>query len=175
MWYIHENRDWKRAEAKPQRQGPYILEVEEEGLYGFKLIARNSQGRGESPPRAGDPPQVWVLVDLTRPAVKIRAARLMQEPDGSKLELAWTVADKNLGRWPVTLLYAEQPEGPWLLLAANLECTGSCQKKLPPTMPKRFLVRVEAIDIAGNLGADQTREFFEMEQAPSRVSILKID
>jgi hypothetical protein len=60
-------------------------------------------------------------------------------------------------------------------MVANLERTGTCQKRLPPNMPKRFLVRVEAVDIAGNIGVDQTRQFLELEAAPSRVSILKID
>jgi hypothetical protein len=175
LWYIHENREWKKPDAAPQKQGPYVVEVDGEGLYGFKLIARNSQGGGEPAPRAGDAPQIWVLVDLTKPAVKINAAKVLQDGDCSRLELSWAARDKNLGHRPVTILYAERPEGPWLPMVANLERTGTCQKRLPPNMPKRFLVRVEAVDIAGNIGVDQTRQFLELEAAPSRVSILKID
>ena len=175
LWYIHENREWKKPDAAPQKQGPYVVEVDGEGLYGFKLIARNSQGGGEPVPRAGDPPQIWVLVDLTKPGVKIHAAKVLQDGECSRLELSWAARDKNLGHRPVTILYAERPEGPWLPMVANLERSGTCKKRLPPNMPKRFLVRVEAVDIAGNVGADQTRQFLELEAAPSRVSILKID
>src|SRR5207302_5597310 len=64
LWYMHENREWKKPDAPLQKQGPFVLEGDGEGLYGFKLIARNSQGRGDAPPLAGDMPQVWVLVDL---------------------------------------------------------------------------------------------------------------
>jgi hypothetical protein len=175
LWYMHENREWKKPDAPLQKQGPFVLEVDGEGLYGFKLIARNSQGRGDAPPRAGDTPQVWVLVDLTKPAVRINSARLLLEAEGGKLELSWIATDKNLAGRPVTVLYAEQPNGPWLPLIANLESSGMLLKKLPASMPKRFLVRVEAIDIAGNLGADQTHEFLGVEQPPTQVSILKID
>jgi hypothetical protein len=175
LWYVHDNREWRKPDATPQKQGPYVVEVDSEGLYGFKLIARNSQGHGEPAPRPGDAPQVWVLVDLTKPAVKISSAKVLQEADGARLEVAWSATDKHLIRRPATLLYAEQPEGPWQPLVANLESSGTLQKKLPLTMPKRFVVRVEALDIAGNVGGDQTREFLELEQTRSRVSILRID
>jgi hypothetical protein len=175
LWYIHESREWKKPEARLQKQGPYVLEVDGEGLYGFKLIARNSQGAGEPPPQPGDAPQVWVLVDVTKPTVRIHSARILRDVDGPKLELSWTATDKNLAYRPVTLLCAEQPEGPWLPMVANLESTGSFQKRLPPNMPRRFLVRAEAIDIAGNVGTDQTRAYLEVETAPSQVSILNIN
>ena len=175
LWYMHENREWKKPDAPLQKQGPFVLEVDGEGLYGFKLIARNSQGRGDAPPLAGDMPQVWVLVDLTKPAVRINTARLLLDAEGGKLELSWIATDRNLAGRPVSVLYAEQASGPWQPLVANLESSGMLLKKLPASMPKRFLVRVEAIDIAGNLGADQTHEFLGVEQPPTHVSILKID
>ena len=43
------------------------LQVSEEGLYGFTLVAHNGVGGGKEPPHAGDLPQIWVLVDQTKP------------------------------------------------------------------------------------------------------------
>ena len=64
---------------------------------------------------------------------------------------------------------------PWLPLAANLESTGSHQTRLPPTMPRRFLLRMEATDLSGNIGTDQIRDLIEVDQSQPHVSILKID
>jgi hypothetical protein len=175
LWYTRNHRDWKKPDILPQRQGPYVVEVEDEGLYGFTLVARNNLGHGEPAPKAGDLPQVWVLVDLTAPVVKILSATVATESDGPKLAVAWTATDKYMGRRPVTLLYAEQPEGPWVPLAANLESVGSCQIKVPSCMPRRFLLRTEATDLAGNIGTDQIHNVVEIDQSQPRVSISKID
>ncbi|HMC88025.1 MAG TPA: hypothetical protein VKI17_00690 [Gemmataceae bacterium] len=175
LWYTRNHRDWKRPDILPQRQGPYVVEVEDEGLYGFTLVARNNLGHGEPAPKPGDLPQVWVLVDLTAPVVKILSATVATESDGPKLAVAWTATDKYMGRRPVTLLYAEQPEGPWVPLAANLESVGSCQIKVPSCMPRRFLLRMEATDLAGNIGTDQIHNVVEIDQSQPRVSISKID
>src|SRR5262249_53061876 len=146
-----------------------------EGLYGFTLIARNSLGHGEPPPKSGDLPQVWVLVDMTAPVVKITSATVVPEIDGPKLTVSWTATDKYMSRRPVTLSWAEQPDGPWTPLAANLEGVGTYQMKLATTMPRRILLRVEATDLAGNIGTDQTHEVLEVDMSQPRVAILKID
>jgi hypothetical protein len=42
-------------------------------------------------------------------------------------------------------------------------------------MPRRFLLRMEATDLAGNIGTDQIHNVVEIDQSQPRVSISKID
>src|SRR5437660_779505 len=107
LWYTRDHQEWIKPNVVPQLHGPYVVEVPEEGLYGFTLIAHNSLGHGEPPPKAGDLPQVWVLVDLTAPVVKINSAGIVTDADGPKLTVAWTATDRFMACRPVTLSYAE--------------------------------------------------------------------
>jgi hypothetical protein len=176
LWCTQNTRDWQKPEAPPQRRGPYVVEVDQEGLYGFTLVGKNSLGGGgREPPRPGELPQIWVVVDLTKPVVKITGARIELAGQDSRLQVTWKASDKNMGRRPITLLYAEHAGGPWLPLAANLDNSGSYAAKLPTSMPSRFLVRVEAIDQAGNVGADQLAEPVYHDLSRPRVSIVGVE
>jgi hypothetical protein len=175
LWYTQDSRTWTKPDAPPQQKGPYFIEVSEEGLYGFTLVAHNGLGGGKEPPRPGDLPQIWVLVDQTKPDVHITEARVMMGADGARLHVGWKATDKNLGQRPITLYYAEKADGTWMPLAANLENTGSYSGKLPPGTPNRVLIRVAAMDLAGNLGTDQTAEPICVDHSQPRVSILDID
>jgi hypothetical protein len=175
LWFTQDSRTWTKPEAPAQQKGPYFIEVSEEGLYGFTLVAHNGIGGGKEPPHAGDLPQIWVLVDQTKPAVHITSAKVTVTGDGPRLQVAWKASDKNLGQRPITLYYAEKADGPWLPVAANLENKGTFAGKLPPGAPNRFLVRVAAIDLAGNIGTDQTAEPVLVDRSQPRVSILDID
>ena len=43
-----------------QRELPFAVTVQEEGMYGFRLVPRTGSGGGKAPPAAGDPAHVWV-------------------------------------------------------------------------------------------------------------------
>jgi hypothetical protein len=157
LWYTQDagGRNWQKyreEEAKP----PFVFDVNGEGLYGFTLVVRSGVGLSDRPPQVGDAPQLWVEVDLTKPVVHIGNVDVGRGPDSGRLTIAWTATDKNLGRQPISLSYAEQAGGTWTPIAANLENTGRYVWQMPPGIPYRFLVRVEATDKAGNVGSDET-------------------
>src|SRR5262249_23768586 len=79
-------------------------------------------------------------------------------------------------RQPITLSYAEQVGGPWRTIAANIENTGSFEWHPPTTgAAGRFLVRVEAIDDAGNVGVAQTPRPVLLDGSRPSVSILNVE
>jgi hypothetical protein len=173
LWYTRDGRAWQRDDGPPQLRSPYVMEVQEEGVYGLSLIPCN--GGPKAPlPQTGDPPQFWVLVDWTRPTVTV----LGVEPDLRKkaLTVRWSAADDHLAPRPITLSYAEQPGGPWLPLAANLKNTGSFWGPLPPAMPPRFFFRVEAADQGGNVGEARTLTPVVLDPSPppNKVQILGV-
>src|SRR5262249_31386977 len=142
LWYTQDgSKTWKKRDVPPQTQPPYIIEVNDEGLYGFTLLAKNGIGLSKDPPQAGDLPQVWVEVDLTKPVVHLSAVNARCSGKSQCVVIHWTAADKNLGPRPITLSYALKPEGPWNPIATNLENTGRYEWPLPADVPCRFLIR----------------------------------
>jgi hypothetical protein len=155
VWGSQDLKTWKKYDAVTQKGKAYTIEVREEGLYGFTLLAR-AAGGGKDGPAPGEPPQVWVAVDCTRPVVQFMGAELNILARAPTLVIRWSAADRNLGPRPVTLLYAERPEGPWMLLADNVENTGRYEWPLPAALPAALFLRVQAADLMGNVGLAQT-------------------
>jgi hypothetical protein len=175
LWYTRDGKTWTKYDGAPQRQPPFIVDVPEEGLYGFTLVARSGVGLGRQPPKAGELPQVWVEVDLTRPDVHLLATETSYSAGTHNLTVRWSATDKNLAARPITLLYAEQPEGPWTLIAAHIENSGQYTGPLVPGVPNRIYVRVEAADLVGNVGAANSQSPVVIDLSQPAVSILTVE
>jgi len=180
LWLTRDGRNWQKfkedtgnGQAGPQP--PFIVEIGEEGQYGFTLLARSGVGLGERPPQVGDPPQVWVEVDLTKPQVRILNVDPPRSVDDRNLTISWSASDKNLGRQPITLSYAEQVDGLWTPIASNLENTGRHVWPMPANVPFRLYVRVEAADRAGNVGSAQTANPILVDLSKPKVNILNVE
>jgi hypothetical protein len=175
LWYTQDGKQWKMCEVVP-KSPPYVVEVEEEGRYGFTLVARSGAGLATRRPVSGDEPQVWVLVDQTTPDVQlIEVAPTAAGRSGNALTIRWKAADANFGRVPITLSYAERSDGPWQTIAANVANTGHYTWQLPQGLPSQFLVRVEAVDLAGNVGAMQTPTPVVLDCATPTAAILSVE
>ena len=175
VWCTRDGRSWKKLETVLEGKSPITVDVPEEGLYGFTLLARNGVGLGKRAPRTGEAPQVSVEVDLTRPVVRFLGAQPEGDAADRQLVVSWRAADRNLSPRPIALSYAERTEGPWEPIAARLENSGRYVWKLPPTVPLRFLVRVEATDLAGNVGVAQTPTPVLMDQSQPEISIRTVE
>jgi hypothetical protein len=174
LWYTRDGRKWDKCPIGAQRTSPYVLEVKEEGLYGITLVASSGIGLKKRPPRPGDNPQVWIDVDVTKPVVRIAGCTVGAGPEADNLTITWRAQDKHMGERPISLSYAETADGPWSSIAANVENTGSYVWKMPSNVPQRLIVRVEATDLAGNVGMAQTREPVLIDLAKPTVSILSV-
>jgi len=155
LWCTRDSRSWKRYETAFQHQHAHIVEVREEGLYGFTLVARSGAGLSKDAPKAGDQPQIWVMVDLTRPVVNLEGVEISLMAKSPALVIRWNAQDRNFASRPISLLIADQPTGPWTTIASGLENTGRFDW-VPPGTPRRAYLRVEAVDQAGNVGAADT-------------------
>lgn len=179
LWYTQDPaaKTWNRyrEEKGNPPQPPFMVEVEGEGLYGLTLVVRSGVGLADRPPQVGEQPQTWVEVDLTKPAVKLGAIDVGRGADLGRLTVHWTATDKNLGSQPVTLTYAEQPAGPWKPIQAKVENSGRFVWQMPPDVPYKFFVRVEAIDKAGNVGADETTQPVIVDLAQPKGVIVNVE
>ncbi|HTU92713.1 MAG TPA: hypothetical protein VMF69_21715 [Gemmataceae bacterium] len=183
IWGTTDMRTWKKYDTTTRSPSSLSVEVKDEGLYGFTMIARDKGETAKSQPPSAEPPQVWVAVDLTKPVVQLLGAELKTQAGTPSLLIRWSAKDRNFGSRPITLLYAERVDGPWRPIAANLENSGRYEGPLPPNLPASMHVRVQAADLMGNLGTTQPTTLLlpgpssaRAARAPrSAVSILSVD
>lgn len=182
IWGTTDMQSWKKYEAAARLPSSLAVEVKDEGLYGFTMIARSKDESANTQPPAGMPPQVWVAVDLTNPVVQLFDAEVNVQAQTPSLVVRWNAKDRNFGPRPITLMYAEHPEGPWRPIAANLENSGRYEGCLPPHLADIVYVRVQAVDLMGNIGTSQTTLRIPSKSASSAapvshptVSILSVD
>lgn len=175
LWYTQDGRSWQKHSEDPAARPPYVVNVKEAGVYGFTLVVRSGVGLSDRPPQVGDPPQIWVEVDLTKPAVQLLNVEVGRGIEKGNLTISWNATDKNLGRQPITLSYAEQPTGAWTTIAANLENTGRHVWRMPANVPYKFFVRVEAADRAGNVGAAVTPQPVIVDLSQPKGVIINVE
>jgi hypothetical protein len=174
VWYTQDGRDWKKQDA-PIQSRSYVVEVDEEGIYGFTLIARSGTGLAKDPPRPGDQPQVWVIVDLTKPDIQLTEVTPTFNPGSQQIAIKWKASDKNLGRQPISLYYADKEAGPWKVIATNLENNGKYVWQVPADAPASLLVRAEANDMAGNVSTAQSDHPVRLDVRVPSVSIVNVE
>ncbi len=175
LWYTQDGKRWDKSDAISKPRPPFVVDLKDEGLYGLTLVARNGVGLGKRPPTIGDQPQVWVEVDVTKPVVKLLDIQPGLIGESQHLSICWKATDTNLGQRPITLSYAEQAAGPWSVIAANIENTGVYAWQLPPVAPPKFFLRVEAVDLVGNVGMAQTPDPILLDLSQPTVSIVAIE
>jgi hypothetical protein len=199
LWITRDGRNWQKykedtnvqfkedanAQANSIGQASLIVEVNDEGLYGFTLVARSGVGLGERPPQVGDPPQVWVEVDLTKPVVRILNIEPPRTIDDRNLTITWSATDKNFDQKPITLSYieprgntGEQPvpgDGPWTTIVKDLENTGRYVWTMPQGVPFRMYFKVEATDRAGNVGEAKTPNPILVDLSKPKVTITNVE
>jgi hypothetical protein len=155
LWATRDGgRSWGNYMVDDDNRSPLIVRADAEGLYGFRLV-RTNHGRGDQPPRSGDPPQVWIGVDLTPPAVRILRIQPVAGQPGQML-IAWEASDSLLAQRPISVSCATTPYGPWLPIAGGLENTGQYVWFVGANAPEQAFIRVEARDEAGNTSSNQT-------------------
>ncbi len=175
MWQTRDGQVWKKDETTGHSGPPYVIEVPEEGQYGFTMVARNGIGLGKEPPKPGDLPQVWVQVDMTRPMVKLLDVKHGTGSKARDVAITWDAHDRNMARRPITLSFATAAEGPWLPFAANIENSGHHTWSMPQTGPASFFIRVEAVDMVGNVGVAQSTQATSIDTSHPTVSILGVE
>ncbi|MBL8795726.1 MAG: hypothetical protein JNM56_17605 [Planctomycetia bacterium] len=175
LWYTQDARTWNKHGEDTNAKPPYVVDVNDEGLYGFSLVARSGVGLSDRAPQMGDQPHIWVEVDLTRPVVRLLAADVGRGPETGNLSIAWSASDKNLTRQPISLSFSESGEGEWKPIAQNLDNTGRYVWRMPPSgVPFRFHIRVDAADKAGNVGSAQTTQHVIVDLAKPKPTILDV-
>lgn len=147
---------WTPANEDPDCTSPISVELPSEGVFGFHLVVTARNGLAGDPPRAGQTPDMWVIVDQSEPQVELVDALVGEGSDYGKLIIHWRAQDPHLGKRPISLRYSESANGPWQVIASGLPNTGEYAWTVVPSLPKHFFLRVEVEDRAGNVGGDNS-------------------
>ncbi|QDU61312.1 hypothetical protein Pan216_21670 [Planctomycetes bacterium Pan216] len=166
---------WEYYGEDEDREAPFLVEVDGEGVYGITLVAKNGAGLGQEPPAAGDQPETWIEVDLTPPDVELHPPEPGQGAAEGILSISWSAQDRNLAAKAISLSYSETLAGPWEPIAKELKNTGRYQWRMPDEVPYRFYVRLEAADRAGNVGRAETDAPVIVDLKRPRLKIMGVE
>jgi hypothetical protein len=160
LWITQDGgRTWIRRGEDPDRGSPVDVDLGGEGTYGICLVARSAAGLGDQPPAPGDPPQSWVEVDASAPAVQLDPVQVGTGVNTGKIAITWKATDLHLAPKSVSILW--RPDAPgtsWQPVAEGQENAGRYIWTVPQSVPARFHIRVEAADSVGHRGFAESTE-----------------
>lgn len=157
LWGTRDGgQTWSVFGIDSDNRSPVVVNLDAEGIYGFRVVAQSGSGLSGRTPAAGDLPDIWIGIDLTKPVVKL--ARAEMAPDAGELVIEWEATDDVLDTRPISLSFSTAAQGPWTPIAAGLENTGSYRWRLDSRVPDRIYLRLDARDEAGNVGSFETAE-----------------
>jgi hypothetical protein len=179
LWITQDGgRTWHRRGDDPDRASPIEVDLGGEGTYGLCLVARSASGLGDQPPAPGDPPQSWVEVDSTSPAVQLQPPQVGTGANSGKVAIAWRASDLHLPPKSVGLSWRpDQPGATWQAIADAQENSGQFIWTVPASVPQRFHLKVEAVDSVGQRGAAETTEMgpIMVDRSRPRSRIIGLD
>jgi len=143
---------WSLWGQDPDRSSPFDIETKGEGVFGFRIVVVGGNGLASPRPLAGESPDIFVVVDRTRPSIRITGARYGEGDRTGGLVIRYECKDTNLPRRPIGLAFSGAPDGPWTTIAAGLENTGEYVWRADPNLPRQLYLRIDGTDQSGNVG-----------------------
>ena len=174
IWWTQERGVWQKYPNDAPPDPPYEIDVADEGRYGFTLVAVSGVGHAEARPQAGDPPQIWVQVDLTPPVVQLIGVDVGTGVDKGTITIRWRATDKFLAAQPITISYGTA-DGQWVPIASNIANDGRYVWHMPEGLPYQFPIKVDAVDQAGNIGSDKTLKDVIVDLSIPKARVIAIE
>jgi hypothetical protein len=165
LWATRDGgRTWNSLGVDSDNRSPFRATVDGEGVYGFRMTVESGSGLSGKAPQAGDLPDVWIGVDLSRPVARLISAEPGAGDRAGEMIIRYEASDTLLSKGPLTLLRSGQPGGPWTTIAAGLENSGQYSWRFDNTAPDRVYLRLEVRDEAGNVGAFEAADPISLER-----------
>jgi hypothetical protein len=165
LWITSDGgRAWASYGLDEDCRSPMLVKVDEEGLYGFRVVIETASGLRGPSPEPGDLPDMWVGVDFTRPEAKLISAVQGEGGEADRLVITWQANDEHLAPRGISLRWSESSAGPWNTIASGLENSGRYAWRLDKRVPPRIHVLLEARDEAGNQSSHQLSEPVSLER-----------
>ncbi|HQU41446.1 MAG TPA: hypothetical protein PK867_01485, partial [Pirellulales bacterium] len=165
LWITTDGgRTWTSYGLDEDCHSPMLVQVEGEGVYGFRVVVETTTGLRSPLPVAGDLPDVWVGVDLTKPDANLISAVQGEGDEADRLIISWQAADRSLAVRGISLFWSQTRQGPWSTIASGLENTGRYAWRLDQRLPGEVYLLLEVRDDAGNVGTDPLPDAVSLER-----------
>ena len=92
------------------------------------------------------------MIDKQKPKARITGAQYGEGDRIGSLVIQYEVEDTNLMKRPIALSFSDDPHGPWTTIAAGLRNDGDYIWPADPRLPRQMYLRLDATDLAGNVG-----------------------
>jgi len=156
LWVTRDGGQiWENWGIDKDNSSPFQVEVDREGLYGFRVAITSGLGFSSPPPRPGDLADIWVGVDQTKPMCQITAVPFGSGINTGQILVQWDAYDQHLKDRPISLFYSETADGPWDDIAKGLPNTGKFNWRVDPGVGREVFLRLEVRDDAGNVNSHQ--------------------
>jgi hypothetical protein len=152
IWMTRDRgQSWECLGEDPDRTSPAEVLLPGEGLFGLTLVVSNGRGFGAIPPAAGDTPDWWIEVDLTKPVGELVSVQPSQSGDAGVMVITWNARDKNLLAEPVDLFWSANRDGPWMTIAKALKNDRQYRWQVPTEVGAQAFIRMRVTDQAKNV------------------------
>ena len=150
-----QGQTWSMWGQDPDRESPFDIEVETEGLFGFRMVIVGANGLASNRPRNGDNADAWIHVDVQSPQVKLVSALYGKGKESGSMVIEYRADDDFFTDRPITLQYSQNPNGPWSNIVSGARNNGRYVWAADPSLPPTIYLRIEAYDAAGNVSVNQ--------------------
>lgn len=175
LWVTSDfGQTWSRWARDADRESPILVDMNEDGTFGYRVVVLGTNGLSGRPPRPGDLADLWLTVDTTGPQVQLTSAVYGKGQQAGHLILRWHARDANLGSRPISLMYSEHPNGPWQTIVAGLPNQAQYAWRADAKLPDAIFLRIEARDEAGNMGSHQLTDPIRVEGLAPKAKIRGI-
>lgn len=175
IWITEDGgNSWSLHSNDTDKQSPVVIDVDEDGVYGYRIRIKTIDGLESIQPTKGDAADVWVEVDTTKPSAELTSLPYGRGRDAGKLIVNWRATDKRLAPKPITLFYSVNLDGPWQILVEKLPNSGQFKWPVTNRIPKSVFLRIEAIDAAGNKNVHQTAQAVDLSGLNPRGMIRSV-
>lgn len=164
---------WFHYGSDPDKTSPYQVKVPRDGTYGFTFRITSGAGLVAIPPQPGERPDIVVIVDRVPPVATLHPIRHGQEQNQILIE--WNAHDRQLADQPVSLFYTSQSTGPWEVIENRLPNTGRYVWTVPASLERKFYIRLEVRDAAGNVTRVETHQPFTIDHARPRAQVTEVE
>ncbi len=165
-----QGQTWQLFGRDHDATTPAQLTLPADGLYG--IAARLAADAPLTPDKIEA--DAWVDIDTIAPVVELQPPSIHFDPKPPAMTIHWRSSDLHLGDRPIALWYARRQDGPWTLIAEQQPNSGSYRWVLPAELQEQVYLRIDATDLAGNLGRAVTAKPILLSDGPPRVRVLSI-
>ncbi len=164
LWGTTDNGlTWGKWGSDQDKISPMEVEVNNEATYGFRIVIVGNNGLEGNKPQRGDPADIYVGIDTTRPRCKITSAAYGKGADAGKLDIRWEATDLHLGPRCVSLAYSDRADGIYTPIAAGLDNSGQFLWQCDPRGHKQVYLQLEVRDEAGNIAVERLTDPIHIE------------